>query len=62
MVHQIRIKLPTHEVENKGVEIAVRENTRKLGTLLIYKGNIEWLPAKKQKKRAESYPPDALFA
>ena len=47
MAHQIRIKLPTYEVANKGVEIDVRKNTRMLGTLLINKGDIEWRPAQK---------------
>lgn len=50
MAHQIGIKLPTYEVANKGVEIAVRGNTGKLGTLLINKGNIEWRPAQKSVK------------
>jgi len=31
-------------VKNKDIEIIVRRNNSKLGTLLISKGNIEWLP------------------
>lgn len=51
MEHVVNIKLNTNVVSSKDVEILVRENGRKLGTLLISRGNIEWRPAFKQIKK-----------
>ena len=44
MSHEVRVKLNTAVVAHKDVEIVVRTDDGKLGTLLISKGNIEWLP------------------
>lgn len=51
MAHQVRIKLHTNVVAYKDVEIAVRDTTGKLGTILVSKGNIEWQPARKSVKK-----------
>lgn len=44
MSHEVRAKIDTKVVTNKDLEIIVRTNDGKLGTLLISKGNVEWLP------------------
>ena len=44
MAHEVRAKIDTKVVAHKDLEIVVRTDTGKLGTLLISKGNIEWLP------------------
>lgn len=51
MAHEVRLKLNTNVVAHKDVEIAVRNSSGKLGTLLISKGNIEWLPAWRSVKK-----------
>ena len=44
MAHEVRAKIDTKVVANKDLEIEVRTNEARLGTLLISKGNVEWLP------------------
>lgn len=48
MAHEVSAKLYTKVVAHKDLEIEVKTiddgKTSKLGTLLISKGNIEWLP------------------
>jgi hypothetical protein len=44
MAHEVRVKIDTAVVGNKDLEVIVRSSDRKLGTLLISKGNVEWLP------------------
>lgn len=48
MAHEVSAKLHTKVVAHKDLEIEVKTTesgkTSKLGTLLISKGNIEWLP------------------
>lgn len=51
MAHEVKLKLHTNVVASKDVEISVRDSSGKLGTLLISKGNIEWRPAWKSKKK-----------
>ncbi|GFE60781.1 hypothetical protein [Geobacter sp. AOG2] len=45
MAHQVSLNLNEKMVLHKDVEIEVKQDGSKLGTLLISKGNIEWLPA-----------------
>lgn len=45
MAYEVSINLNTSVVLHKDVEIVVRADGEKLGTLLVSKGNIEWLPA-----------------
>lgn len=47
MAHNVSLNLNTNIVLHKDVEIVVRTSAGKLGTLLVSKGNIEWLPVKK---------------
>jgi hypothetical protein len=51
MAHKVKLRLHTNVVASKDVEIEVHESSGKLGTLLISKGNIEWLPAWKSIKK-----------
>ncbi len=44
MAHEVRAKIDTKVVAHKDLEIVVSDSKGKLGTLLISKGNIEWLP------------------
>jgi len=44
MAHEVRARINTTVVAHKDLEIAVKSNGSKLGTLLISKGNIEWWP------------------
>ena len=49
MAHEVTAKLHTKVVAHKDLEIEVKtisdsKHSKKLGTLLISKGNIEWLP------------------
>ncbi|CAG0955659.1 hypothetical protein BURK1_00436 [Burkholderiales bacterium] len=43
--HDVSFAIPQKFVLSKDVEFNVRSNEAKLGTLLISKGNIEWVPA-----------------
>lgn len=44
MAHEVRAKIHTKVVAHKDLEIAAKTDDGKLGTLLISKGNVEWLP------------------
>ena len=48
MAHEVSAKLHTKVVAHKDLEIEIKTiddgTSSKLGTLLISKGNIEWLP------------------
>jgi hypothetical protein len=44
MAHEVRARIDTKVVAHKDLEVIVKTSNRKLGTLLISKGNIEWLP------------------
>lgn len=45
MAHEVTLDISTKFVLHKDVTIEVKKNGRKLGTALISKGNIEWVPA-----------------
>jgi hypothetical protein len=44
MAHQVRVRIDTAMVAHKDLEIIIKTSAGKLGTLLVSKGNIEWLP------------------
>jgi hypothetical protein len=45
MAHEVRAKIDTKVVAHKDLEVVVKTSRDgKLGTLLISKGNVEWLP------------------
>jgi len=43
--HDITFTIPQKVVLAKDIEFEVKSNSKKIGTLLISKGNIEWVPA-----------------
>lgn len=45
MAHEVTMDISTKFVLHKDVEIEVKKDGKKLGTVLISKGNIEWMPA-----------------
>ena len=51
--HEVRARVDTKVIGHKDLAVTVKRNGEKLGTLLISKGNIEWLPKGKyiNKKR-----------
>ncbi len=44
MAHEVRVKFDTAVALNKDIEIIVKADDERIGTLLVSKGNIEWLP------------------
>jgi hypothetical protein len=44
MAHEVFLNLNEKIILHKDVEVEVKADGAKLGTLLISKGNIEWLP------------------
>jgi hypothetical protein len=57
MAHEVNVKFHTTVVAHRDIEIEIKSNTGKLGTLLISKGNIEWLPKSKSvNKKTLSWP------
>lgn len=47
MAHEVLLDINTKFVLHKDVKVEVSNNDGKLGTLLISKGNIEWMPSPK---------------
>lgn len=45
MAHEVMMDISTKFVLNKDVKVDVKKDGRKLGTALISKGNIEWVPS-----------------
>jgi len=45
MAHEVTLDISTKFVLHKDVTVDVKKDGRKLGTALISKGNIEWVPA-----------------
>ncbi|MFC3815001.1 hypothetical protein [Lysobacter sp. GCM10012299] len=45
MAHEVTLDISTKFVLHKDVEVEVKKDGSKLGTVLISKGNIEWLPS-----------------
>lgn len=45
MAHEVTLGITTKFVLHKDVKFEVKSNGKKLGTLLISKGNVEWLPS-----------------
>lgn len=44
MAHEVRVRIDTAVVANRDLEIIIRTGQGKLGTMLISRGNVEWLP------------------
>ena len=45
MAHEVTMDISTKFVLHKDVTVEVKKDGSKLGTVLISKGNIEWVPA-----------------
>ncbi len=45
MAHEVTLDISTKFLLHKDVTIDVKKDGKKLGTALISKGNIEWVPA-----------------
>lgn len=45
MAHEVTLDISTKFILHKDVTVEVKRNGKKLGSVLISKGNIEWLPA-----------------
>jgi hypothetical protein len=45
MAHEVTMDISTKFVLHKDVTIDIKKDGRKLGTALISKGNIEWVPS-----------------
>ena len=45
MAHEVRMDISSAFVTKTDVTFDIRENGSKLGTLLISRGNIEWVPS-----------------
>lgn len=49
--HGVSFSIPQKFVLSKDVEFDIKSNGVKLGTLLISKGNVEWVPANNSVKK-----------
>lgn len=45
MAHEVTLNMNSKFVLHKDVEVEIKTDGKKLGTVLISKGNIEWLPS-----------------
>lgn len=45
MAHEVILDISTKFVLHKDVTIEIKKDGKKLGTVLVSKGNIEWVPA-----------------
>ncbi|MNY72263.1 hypothetical protein D3C86_2107760 [compost metagenome] len=45
MAHEVKINLQSKLVQRQDVEVEVKKDGGKLGTILISQGNIEWVPS-----------------
>lgn len=45
MAHEVTLDIATKFVLNKDVKIYVKTTEGKLGTVLVSKGNVEWIPS-----------------
>jgi hypothetical protein len=44
MNHKIRLTMPSIEIQNSNIEIEVRQDNEKLGTVTLSKGSTDWRP------------------
>lgn len=45
MAHEVTLDISTKFVLHKDVQIEVKKDGKKLGTALVSKGNMEWVPS-----------------
>ena len=51
MSHQVDATFHKRSIEKKDLEVRIKSDAGKIGTLLISKGNIEWLPKGNSKNK-----------
>ncbi len=62
MNHQVTVNFAPRAVNKKDIEFVVKADGKKLGKLLISRGNIEWLPVGNHKyKRTMNWSKFAEF-
>lgn len=49
--HDISISIPAKPIKNVDVTIVIKSGSRKLGTLRVSKGSLDWVPGRAQKAR-----------
>ena len=49
--HDVSFEIPQKVVLSKDIQFEIKSDGSKLGTLLISKGNIEWVPANNSVKK-----------
>ena len=50
-IHEVSFNVPQNFALSKDIEFNIKSDGSKLGTLLISKGNIEWVPASNSVKK-----------
>jgi hypothetical protein len=61
MAHKITMRQPKDSVVNRDVEFLVYKNNKKLGTLKVSKGSIDWIPSNGTVARYLSWSDFALI-
>lgn len=51
MKHRVDVTFHKKNIEKKDLEVRIQSDAGKIGTLLISKGNIEWLPKGNSRNR-----------
>jgi hypothetical protein len=61
MAHKVSMRQPKDSVVNRDVEFMIYKNNRKLGTLKISRGSIDWIPSNGTVARYLSWSDFALI-
>lgn len=61
MAHKVSMRQPKDTVVNRDVEFMIYKNNRKLGTLRISRGSIDWIPSNGTVARYLSWSDFALI-
>jgi len=48
MSHEVTLQLKPIQVKNRDVEVSIKKKGKKIGSILISKGNVVWMPSGKQ--------------
>jgi hypothetical protein len=61
MAHKVSMRQPKDSVVNRDVEFMIYKNNRKLGTLRVSRGSIDWIPSNGTVARYLSWSDFALI-
>lgn len=61
MAHKVSMRQPKDSVVNRDVEFMTYKNNRKLGTLRVSRGSIDWIPSNGTMARYLSWSDFALI-